>query len=462
MLLILFLVLGCSSDQSVDGSVSTTDSNARMFDMRKMNYPLWVRNVSIYQVDLRRYTEEGTFNAFREHIPRLKALGIKAVNFLPVYPVGLDKRETPEGHPCAIADFTKIDPELGSFEDFKSLIIELKRNQIYVILDWVANQTAWDHPWVQSHPEWYLKKADTITHVVDGDGNPTDFRYAAALDFSIEPLRNTIIESMKYWIRAAEIDGFHCVQADFVPDDFWGDVRTGLESIKPVYMLSSTSGHIPHLEQCFQTDYAWELHTLLKDMAAGEANVSDLVRYIEKDRSNHPAGYTHANFLTNAQLQASGENPTATFGPSYKAFTALTFLMDGMPLIYNGQEAQLTGTPADTPLNWEIDEDINRLFLGLIQLKDYNRALWNGKHGSPLEVIADSDDVFAMERELDGQTVVLIVNCTNQPAQVTFNKSLRVVSDLFTSEDLIINEGKTLSLQPWEFRVAANPSILIE
>lgn len=433
-----------------------------MFDMRKMNYPLWVRNASIYQVDIRRYTEEGTFNAFREHIPKLKALGINVVNFLPVYPVGLDKRETDGGHPYAVADFTKIDPELGSFEDFKSLIIELKRNQIYVLLDWVANQTAWDHPWVQSHPEWYLKKADTITHVVDGEGNPTDIHYAAALDFSVEPLRNTIIESMKYWLRAAEIDGFHCVQADFVPDDFWGDVRTGLESIKPVYMLTSTSGHIPHLEQCFQTDYAWDLHALLKEIAAGEANARDLVSYIEEDRSNHPAGYTHANFLTNAQLQASGENPAETFGPSYKALTALTFLMDGIPLIYNGQEAQMPGASADDSINWEVDEEINRLLLGLIQLKDYNRALWNGKHGSPLEVIADSDAVFAMERELDGQTVVLVVNCTNQSAQVTFTKSVRIVSDLFTGDDLIINEGKTLSLEPWEFRIAANPSILIE
>ncbi len=455
--------MGCASDQSSD-SVSPNDaSKSRMFDMRKMNYPLWVRNASIYQVDLRRYTAEGTFNAFREHIPRLKALGVNVINFLPVYPVGLDRRETPDGHPYAIADFTKIDPELGSFEDFKSLVIELKRNQIYVILDWVANQTAWDHPWVQSHPEWYLKKADTITHVVDGNGNSTDVHYAAALDFTVEPLRNTIIESMKYWLRAAEIDGFRCVQSDFVPDDFWADVRTGLESIKPVYMLTATSGHIPHLEQCFQTDYAWSLYQLLKDMSAGEANVGDLIQYIENDRSTHPVGYTHANFLTNAQLQASGENPATIFGPSYKAFTALTFLLDGIPLIYNGQEAQIMGAFEDnTPLTWEIDEEINRLYLGLLQLKDYNRALWNGKYGGPLEVIADSETVFAMERELDGQTVVLIVNCTPQPAQITFKKSVRIVSDLFTGQDLNINEGSALSLQPWEFRIAANPSILIE
>lgn len=122
----------------------------------------------------------------------------------------------------------------------------------------------------------------------------------------------------------------------------------------------------------------------------------------------------------------------------------------------------MPGASADDPINWEVDEEINRLLLGLIQLKDYNRALWNGKHGSPLEVIADSDAVFAMERELDGQTVVLVVNCTNQSAQVTFTKSVRIVSDLFTGDDLIINEGKTLSLEPWEFRIAANPSILIE
>ena len=230
-------------------------------------------------------------------------------------------------------------------------------------------------------------------------------------------------------------------------------------------MLSTSSDHIPHLEQCFQSDYGWNLYELLRDVRQGNANVGDLVSYIETDRSNHPLGYTHVNFLTDASLQRQGEDPNEVFGPAYKAFTAMTFLMDGIPLIYNGQEVGDVSTRpggASAAIDWDGDEEIQQLFLGLIQLKDYNRALWNGKYGAPMELIGNSDAVFAIQRVKDGHTVVLIANCTGAPAEIKFDTSLRVTSDLFTGEDLIINEGQVMKLDPWEYRIAANPSILIE
>ena len=190
-----------------------------------MNQPNWVRNTSLYEVNIRQFTNEGTFKAFQKHLPRIKDLGIRTIRLLPIYPIGLDKRKGTLGSLNAIADFTKVNPELGSFEDLKALISEIHRMHMHAVLDWVPNHTAWDHTWVGTHPEWYRKKNDTIVHPYDTEGNPTDMYDVAQLDYQVESMRHTMIESMKFWLRSIDIDGFVCHQTNLLPNDFWAEVR---------------------------------------------------------------------------------------------------------------------------------------------------------------------------------------------------------------------------------------------
>ena len=147
-------------------------------------------------------------------------MGVNILWLMPIYPISMDKRKGSLGSYYAVADYTKVNPEFGTFEDFQRLVSEIHHLNMHVILDWVPNHTGWDHTWVTTHPEWYTHRDDTIVHGLNNDGTPTDWYDVADLNYDVSPMRNTMIESMKFWLRAADVDGFRCDVADLVPDDF--------------------------------------------------------------------------------------------------------------------------------------------------------------------------------------------------------------------------------------------------
>src|SRR5215211_1471422 len=187
----------------------------------------WILHTNVYEVNLRQYTPEGTFAAFATHLPRLKDMGVETLWFMPVTPISQKNKKGSMGSYYACSDYTTINPEFGSLQDFKKLVSQAQSMNFRVIIDWVANHTGWDHVWTEQHPEWYKK-----------DENTGEFKKASGmddiieLDFSNKEMRLAMIEAMKFWVRETGIDGFRCDLAFWVELGFWVEAKTALDSLK--------------------------------------------------------------------------------------------------------------------------------------------------------------------------------------------------------------------------------------
>ena len=128
----------------------------------------WAKGSNIYEVNIRQYTHEGTFAAFAKHLPRLKDMGVEILWLMPITPISKEVMQGTLGSYYACSSYTSINPEFGSLEDFKSLIVTAHASGFKIIIDWVANHTGWDHHWTTEHPDWYM-------HDEQGNLPKTDF-----------------------------------------------------------------------------------------------------------------------------------------------------------------------------------------------------------------------------------------------------------------------------------------------
>ncbi|GAB4311759.1 MAG: alpha-amylase family glycosyl hydrolase [Bacteroidales bacterium] len=301
--------------------------------IRKVAPPSWVKGLTIYEVNLRHYTPQGTINAFAEHLPRLKELGADVLWFMPFYPVGKKNRKGTLGSPYSISDYCSVNPEHGNLNDFRQLVMEAHRLGLKVIIDWVANHTAWDHIWVDSHPEFYKK---------DDDGRflapNSDWEDVLQLDYGNPDLWETMIGAMTFWVTETGIDGFRCDMAHLVPTLFWNRARRDLSRIKPVYMLAE-SENFDLLEYAFDTLYNWKLLHAMNDLAAGRSDASALAGLIENEFHYLPHSASFLNFLSNHDENSWQGSAIERLHYFLEPLTVLTFLLPGIALIYSGQEA---------------------------------------------------------------------------------------------------------------------------
>ncbi|HPE57795.1 MAG TPA: alpha-amylase family glycosyl hydrolase [Bacteroidales bacterium] len=332
---------------------------------RKINTPAWVAGNTIYEVNLRQFTKEGTIKAFEEHLPRLKELGVGILWFMPIQPIGKKNRKGTLGSYYSISDYKKVNPEFGTIDDFKSLVKKIHDLNMKVIIDWVANHTAWDHDWTVDHPEFYSK---------DENGNfkapVEDWEDVIHLDYGNPDLWDTMISDMQFWINEAGIDGFRCDMAHLVPTLFWNRARRDLDKIKPVYMLAE-SENFDLLEYAFDTIYNWKLMHAMNEVAAGTSHANQLGETISNEFNYLPKGASFMNFTSNHDENSWQGSAIERIHYFLEPLTVLTFLIPGMPLIYSGQEAgnyrRLKFFDKDE-IEWK-DDKMFELFQKLAELK---------------------------------------------------------------------------------------------
>lgn len=258
----------------------------------KLAHPEWSKNATIYQINTRQFTPEGSFRAAERQLPRLKELGAVILWLMPVHQIGERYRKGSLGSPYAVRDYYSVNPELGSLDDLTSFVRAAHALGMYVILDWVANHTAWDSKLVAEHPEWYVRDWK-------GDFRPTpwwDWPDIIDLDYRSEALRQYMTEAMTYWVREVDIDGYRCDVAGFVPTDFWNQVRRELDAIKPVFMLAEWEARDLHAE-AFDMTYAWSWNEAVHRICMGLADVNALYVYYSWHESEEPATFDGASRL---------------------------------------------------------------------------------------------------------------------------------------------------------------------
>lgn len=374
----------------------------------------WTRKANIYEVNLRQFSPEGTIQAFAAQLPRLKKMGVDIIWLMPIQPIGEKNRKGTLGSNYSVRDYKAINPAFGTLEDFKALVAQVHTLGMHLIIDWVANHTAWDHHWVSEHPEWYKKNANgEIDSYVYDNGNELEYwTDVVGLDYNQPELWIAMTEALLYWIKEANIDGYRCDVAGLVPTAFWEQARLEMEKIKPVFMLAEWS--TPELHRAaFDMTYDWELYELMTELMQGKATCLKLKKWLEQPPHPYPIDAYRMKFTSNHDLNAWRAHDQELYGEAFKACAVLAATLPGMPLLYNGQESGLDKRLAffeTDPIDWK-DYTCAPFYKELFTLKKKNKALWNGQYGGTIQVLpATSRTILAYSRTRDENTVKVIIN----------------------------------------------------
>ena len=383
----------------------------------------WSRQAVIYEVNLRQYTPQGTIQAFSAHLPRLKAMGVDILWLMPVHPIGIKQRKGTLGSYYAVRDYQAVNPEFGEMADLRDLVQQAHLLGMKVILDWVANHTAWDHPWVSQHRDWYKKNAKgEVYPVTFGEGeHKEEWTDVVALDYTQPGLRQAMIEAMSFWVREVDVDGFRCDVAGLVPMPFWRDARKALDKIKPVFMLAEWDAPVMH-DGAFDMTYDLGLYDVFKAVAKGNAGKSVLVDFLKQPTQAYPADAYRMRYTANHDSNSWQANDAESFGPSLQAFAVLAATLPGMPLLYGGQEGGLDKRLKffeKDPIAWK-NYPLGDFYTALFRLKQEHPALVNGALGGPLQIVElGHPTLFAFQRTRDEDQVTVVVNLSPSPQSLS-------------------------------------------
>jgi len=417
-------------------------------------HPEWTKNMVLYEVNVRQYTEEGTFNAFAEHLPRLKALGIDVLWFMPTFPIGIVNRKGELGSYYSVKDFMDVNPEFGTLDDFKNIINKAHELGMYVMLDWVPNHTSWDNQLTVDHPEFYAK--DSTGKFTPPKG--TDWTDVIQLDWSQKGLQDYMIDAMSFWVKMG-VDGFRVDHPHNTPVEFWERTRTELNKIKPVLMLAEHEEAPGFMEKGFDMNYAWELHHLMKNVAQGKDSVRSITKYYNREWAVYPNNVYRLMFLTNHDENSWAGTTDSLFAGAQRTFAAFILTAQSVPLISSGQEVclnkRLKFFVRDT-IEWDTC-DLTAFYTSLIKLKTENKALWNGDFGGKMVKIKTNKDknVFAFYREKDGNRVVVFFNLSRISVKYTLkNRDIEgEYTEYFTGSKVNFPVKEKMNLEPWGYRV---------
>ena len=420
----------------------------------ELKHPDWTRDAVIYQINTRQFTPEGTFVAAQAQLPRLADMGVDILWLMPIHPIGEENRKGPLGSPYAVRDFRGVNPEFGTLEEFRAFVDAAHALDMKVIIDWVANHSAWDNPLREQHPDWYARDWRGEVHPPLG----TDWADVITFDYASPGLRQYMTESLLYWVREAGVDGFRCDVAGLVPLDFWETARAELDAVKPVFMLAEWETRDLHA-RAFDATYAWEWKDTMQAVARGEAGADALWGYYFGQQTSWPEDAYRMVYTANHDQNSWDGTAPGIYGPAYENAVALAFLGEGMPLIYNGQEAfntkMLEFFDRD-PIAWR-DHPIDGYFRRLVALKSAITALHNGAAGARMVRVGTSApaQVFSFTRSDENGGVFAALNLSGEEvaAELLDGPFAGRYRDAETGEMLNLSPGDKLTLPSWSRRV---------
>lgn len=443
LIFLALLLMACGDTQQEVNDVSATEGP----DLEQI-----LRKGVIYEVNVRQFTPEGTFAAFKEHLPRLSEMGVDIIWLMPIHPIGKKNRKGDLGSYYSIKDYKGINPEFGNEDDFRELVSATQELGMILILDWVPNHTAWDAVWTETNPEFYVRENGKF--IIPHD---TDWTDVIQLDYDNAEMREAMIDALSYWVTEFDVDGFRCDFAGFVPNDFWEEAIGRLKEIKDLFWLAEWEDPSHH-DVGFHMSYAWELHHIMNQLAQNEANSQDLIEYWEREQERFPTDALRMVFIDNHDENSWNGTIEERMGENADAMAVFNFTFPGMPLIYTGQEAGLNfRLPFFEKSEVPWDDMINEEFYkALLQLKKENTALWNAPYGGDLTFYESPENVLIYSRNSDFNSVVVILNLDSEAQQVEFPLDVHTTTEFFSRERAHLHQGDILSVSPNSFTVWVN------
>ena len=409
-------------------------------------------DVVMYQINPRNFAPENSFNAVSSHLDSIKRMGTNVIWFMPIYEIGTLKSVN---SPYSIRDYRSVNPEFGTLDDFKNLVVESHKRGIIVIIDWVANHTSWDSQWIYDHPEWYTH--NEAGEIICPEG--TGWNDVADLDFSNPAMCQEMIDAMKFWVEEVGVDGFRCDAADFVPYEFWVDCLQQLRAIEGRELLMLAEGQRKdHFDAGFDMNYAWEWLSALRrvyngntfsrqDAAPGQGRrrmgpvpVSSLFAADSSEYAGLPAGRVKLRFTTNHDECVKMSPIREFFSPegSMAAFVATTFIHGGV-LIYGSQEVGYPGKINFfnyAEIDWQANPHIYKEYCDLMAAYNSEPALRKGS------LVPYPDKVL----------VVINMRDTQQHIELPEAWKGRACTNVVSGEAMTLPVGADL-LRPFEYYV---------
>lgn len=403
-------------------------------------------NVVMYQINPRLYAQSNSFRAILPQLDSIKSLGANVIWIMPIYPIGQVKSKN---SPYSIADYKSVNPEFGTFEEFKTLVEECHNRGMAFIMDWVANHTAWDNVWMQDHKDWYTQNEKG--EVISTPG--TDWTDVADLNYDNMEMRAAMTDAMQYWVREAGVDGFRCDVADFVPADFWRDAISAIraEAGRPILMLAE--GNEPKtFEGGFDMNYGWDYMNTLRNVFCSDSSATQLIDADIEEYSKLPAGKVKLRFITNHD-EATKKSTVDEFGGVAGALSAFvsTIFTNGAALVYGEQEVaypDIINFFKYQPVDWSSNNDVRQAYRTLLRIFNENPGL----HG-PGAVSFSNHDVLAYEKKTADGDYLVVANVRNRNVVIAMPMQWRDVP----FDNLVSGRkgraGERMPLAPYEYRI---------
>ena len=401
---------------------------------------------TIYEVNLRAQSSEGNLQGVISKLQHIKDLGTNVIWLMPIYEQGITNSVN---SPYCIKDYTKVSPEYGTLSDLRVLTDQAHALGMAVIMDWVANHTSWDHPWITEHPEWYTQNSAGQIIIPPG----TNWNDVADLNFDQVAMRNAQIEAMKYWVLEANVDGYRCDYADGVPFDFWNEAINQLRALPNRDLLMLAEGtRTDHYQAGFDLTYGWNYYTALKNVWNG-ASSSTLTTTHQLEYGNIPAGKGKVRFTTNHDESAWDASPISLFNGKNGALAAsvVNIFSGAVPLLYTGQEVGKTGTTpffSNTTINWTANQDMLAAYQKIYSVYQTNTAA----RSQTVSAYQLSNDLICWKKTNGSSSVLILVNVRNTTINVNLPPILAGnFVNLITNQNETV--GTSLSLTPYAYRI---------
>jgi glycosidase len=401
-------------------------------------------HVLLYEVNLRAFSQAGNLQGVTDRLDKIVSLGVNVIWLMPIFPIG---QLNSVNSPYCVQNFKEVNPELGNMSNLLALVDSAHSKGIAVILDWVANHTAWDNPWIEN-TDWYTQVDGEIIHPAG-----TNWTDVADLNYDNQEMRSAMIDAMSYWITEANIDGFRCDAADFVPFDFWQQAISSLNDIPNRNLIFLAEGaRSDHFQAGFQMNFSWNFYNQLKAVFGGQP-ASLLYTTHLAEYQNVPAGHDKLRFTTNHDESAWDATPVTLFRGKQGALAAsvITTYMGGVPLIYGSQEVGVAETIpffTNSVINWDQNPDMFQAYQDVMGFYINSSALLEGD----LQDFS-STDVVCFLRSSATEDVFVAVNVRNNTVSYTLPSEFTNTSWTDTYTDLSIELETALPLESYSYEV---------
>jgi alpha-amylase len=373
--------------------------------------PAFLKNSNMYEVNIRQYTPEGSFNAFAAHLPRLKDMGVEILWLMPIYPIGVVNRKGTLGSYYSIQNFEAVNPEFGTLDDFKNLVQKVHALGMKIIIDWVANHAAWDNVWTKTNPEFFM-------HDEHGNfKNAFDWDDVIQINHANEGEQKAMTNAMKYWITNFDIDGFRADLAHLTPLPFWINARMQLAPFKKDLLWLAETEEINY-HQAFDISYTWLWMHAIELFSKKEKSLADCVAILQEQKNTFPENALRLFFTTNHDENSWNGTEYEKYGVLAKAFAVFACTYIGVPLVYSGQELPNTKRLQffdKDEIAWQPNIELHNFYKTLLALRKRNNALFSGNDTSInfFEELIPKN-ILAYQIKKDEAEIIVFLNLNNE------------------------------------------------